>query len=83
LRLSKNYNFGDQVEVMLANEHLCNAQIIGKKHFMLDGINSFIAGVDTGYSTEDCQKLLMTMYKNKNVDWSKQPIYFYLVKKVS
>lgn len=82
LRLSSGYNFGETVQVLLGGVNWCLAKVTGKKQFNIEDINAFIAGVDTGYSAEECKQLLRNMYKNKNIDWSKQPVYLYLLQKV-
>ena len=82
LRLSKAYKVNDFIKVTCKGIEDFDAQIIGKKSFLLKDINDYVAYIDTGYDAEECKNILRKMYKNKNVDWDKQKIYFYLIKKV-
>lgn len=81
LRLSKKYEVGEYVEIKFKNETKFIGKIIGKKRFKLHNINEYIARLDTGYSAKECQDTLKNMYKNKNVDWLEQNIYFYLIQR--
>ncbi len=81
LRLSSRFNIGDKVEIRLKKAFKCFATIIDKKCFKLKNITEWVAYLDTGYDKEECKKILEKMYKNKNVDWITQDIYFYLIKK--
>ena len=83
LRLSDKYKIGDVYNILLRGkighyENKGKAKIIDNKSFLLNDINEFIARLDTGYSAEKCKQILTAMYKNKNVDWSKQKINFIL-----
>lgn len=49
----------------------------------LDRINEFIAWLDTGYGAQDAQKLIMTMYKNRHIDWTTQKLALILLVKVN
>lgn len=82
IRLSNRFNIGSVVDVKLKGKSLCSAKCTGKKKMKLSSINEYIAGIDTGYSADECKKVIRTMYSNKNIDWSKQPLYFYLFHKV-
>jgi hypothetical protein len=47
----------------------------------LKDINSFVAAIDTGYSVTQCQALIKTMYKKKDIDWDTQYLTFLLFQK--
>jgi len=82
LRLSDKYNVGDELTVNLKKEKLEGTYyILDKKVLLLENINKYIAYLDTGYNPSECKLILQRMYKSKNVDWSKQKIYFYLIVK--
>ena len=81
LHVSNEYDFNDIIEIKLSNMHYCRAKVIGKKYFNIDQVNAFVAGVDTGYSVEDCKKLLLKMFPDKNINWKTQPIYLYLLRR--
>lgn len=57
------------------------AIIVDMRHFKIEKINQFIAYIDTGYSSEECKKMIRTMYKNKNIDWDRQLLSLILLKK--
>lgn len=80
LRLSDRFKLNDMIEIKLKKKKYGFGQIVGIKHFYLHDINSFIAYLDTGYDSFECQNILRKMYKN--VDWRTQKINFYLIKKI-
>lgn len=47
-----------------------------------DQINEFIARLDTGYSKDECVKLLQSMYINRVTSWTKQKLYLILLVKI-
>ena len=60
---------------------LCHATIIDIRYIKLSAINEFIAGLDTGYSAQECKNLIQTMYKRINPDWNTQFLSFILLRK--
>ncbi len=82
LRLSNRFEPGEKIEVRLKDKMHCFGEIVDKKKFLLKDITEWIAYIDTGYDKEECKKVLQRMYKNKNIDWFTQDIYFYLIKRV-
>jgi len=50
-----------------------------KRRLLLAEISPFIAGLDTGYDVAKTQDILRNMYKAKNIDWSSQYLYLYLL----
>lgn len=82
LRLSDKYNTNDIIEIHLKKKLLFKAEVIQKKCLKLNLINHWIAYIDTGYNAIECQELLKKMYKNKNINWQNQSIYFYLLQKL-
>jgi hypothetical protein len=83
LRLSDKKIPGEHIEIKLKGDHHCLAQVVDRKKILLNQINSFIAGIDTGYSVEECKTILKTMYKNKRVNWDTQLICLYLIRRTS
>jgi hypothetical protein len=81
LRLSDRFDIGDQVSVCLKRNEISKGEIINKKSIMLEQINDFIAGMDTGYSVDETKDILKKMYKD--VDFTQQKIYLYLIKKIA
>lgn len=58
------------------------AKLVSIKQFTLDEINEYMARIDTGYSLEECRKIILTMYKNKNIDWKTQLLVMPLLVKL-
>ncbi len=82
LRLSDRYIVSDKIEIKLKNKPHSYGEIIAKKYFLLKDITEWIAYIDTGYSKTECQDILKKMYKNKNINWTTQNIYLYLIRKI-
>lgn len=81
IRLSGKYNIGEKIEVRLKKALHCYGEIIDKKNFNIEKITDWIAYLDTGYDRTECIKILQTMYKNKNINWKMQPVFYYLIKR--
>ena len=85
LRLSNRLKEGDKVEVFLNQHFMHYARVIEKKKLSIQQIRASkaICYLDTGKSPEETINLLTTMYKNSDppVDWSSQPVYWYLFAK--
>ncbi len=82
LRLTNFFDIGDEIDILLNSKKICVGKIIYKKCININQINDWIAYLDTGYDKIECKKILEKMYKNKNIDWKTQKIYFYLIKKI-
>ncbi len=77
LRNDRSYYVGAKKNVVLNGAYKGPATIVSVSYFTLDKINESIARLDTGYSAEDCRKIIMTMYKNKpQIDWFSQQLAF-------
>ena len=80
LRNDNKYYTGAKVNIWLGNTYKGKATIVGVSFYTLDKINEFVARLDTGYSAEECRKIIMEMYKNKpNIDWFTQQLAFCLI----
>ncbi len=73
------YCVGNRFDVRLKGQHKGYAILLEVKKIYLDQINEFTARIDTGYSAEECRKMIETMYKNRRVDWKSQPLAFCLL----
>ena len=83
LRISNKFELEETIQIKLKGKPIEGVfQCKDKRIFKLDDINEFIARLDTGYSASECKEILKKMYKNKNIDWSKQDIFFYLIVKL-
>lgn len=82
LRLSNRFVVGHRYDVYLLNDYLVSVEVLQIKFFKLDEINMYVSYLDSGYSPAECKNILQKMYKNKNVDWSKQLISFVLLKTI-
>lgn len=80
IRLSSNkYEIGQDYDIFLKGIQMGTAKAVEIRQMKLKDINEYISRLDTGYSAEDCQKLLTDMYKNKNIDWEEQWLDFVLL----
>lgn len=84
IRLSDKYKIGDECQILLQVGKNKIAEIKGVavildiREFALDSLNSFIAHIDTGYSVDECRKIIMRMYPD--ADWSTQKLKLILLK---
>ena len=76
LRNDKKYYRGARKIVRLKGINKGTATIVGTRYFTIDMINEAIARLDTGYSVEECKKIIKTMYKNKVMNWNTQQLVF-------
>lgn len=84
LRLAQDkYYVGNKFCVVLNSEPGKHVEIIAVKKILIGQITDYIAGIDTGYSVQECQKLIKTMYKNSNIEWDKQLLSFILLKTIT
>lgn len=74
----EKYNVGAQLIIEMKAEQKKIATVIAHKKIMLADINEFIAGLDTGYSVEECKNILRRMYPKAN--WQTQYLSFVLLK---
>lgn len=86
IRLSDKYQIGDEYKIVLkkgVNDVECKglAVIIDIKYFYLDQLNNFISHLDTGYSVQECKKIIVRMYAD--ADWTKQKLSLILFKYVN
>lgn len=71
LRLNNpKFQVGKTFQVRLKGKDLCIAQVADFKQLRLDDINSYIAGLDTGYTVPVCKEVIRKMYPTKN--WKTQ-----------
>lgn len=82
IRLSDKYKAGDEFKIILDTakdlEVKGTAEILAVKEFNLDNLNDFISYLDTGYSVDECRKIILRMYPK--ADWSTQKLKFILLK---
>lgn len=77
LRLNNpKYQIGKTFQVRLKGNDLCLAQVVDFKILMLKDINSYIAGLDTGYTVPVCKDVIRKMYPTKN--WETQRLVLVL-----
>lgn len=82
LRNDNRFREGETYRIKVKGKFLCYAEILHIKNFLLKDINDFIAYLDTGYSAEECRKMIMTMYKNRVRNWDTQQLSFILLIKI-
>ena len=76
------YKIGETYKINLKKECIGAGKIIAIKNFMLKELNEFIAHIDTGYSKEECEKIIRRMYETK-VNLSTVLFSLILIQKVS
>lgn len=82
LRLANpKYQVGKTFQVRLKGKELHKVQVADFKFVMLKDINSYIAGLDTGYSVPECQSIIKKMYPTKN--WETQRLVLVLLQVIS
>lgn len=72
------YVIGDKYEILLKKDRLGTAQILDIKNMFLKDINEYIAGIDTGYSAEECKNIILKMYPRQ--DFTNKKLSFILLK---
>lgn len=81
LRNDTKYQPSKEYAVKLKSKEHHKARCVAVKHFKLAQINDYIAALDTGYLGGECQSLIQTIYKGKNIDWSTQELSLVLMQK--
>ena len=56
---------GNQFNIRLKKADHHRAEVVEVKTFALDKLNAFMAGIDTGYSVEECKQVIRRMYGEK------------------
>ncbi len=85
LRNDQKYIPGKTYEICITKNKqdifFCYATLMDMRNLKLSEINQFIAGIDTGYSADECRNIIKTMYKHKKIDWEKQQMVLLLFRK--
>lgn len=77
------YAVGKRFDAVLnSTQSFGEVEVIEKKLLKLSEINEWIARIDTGYSLEEFQKLVRTIYKSKFEDVDNIQFCLLLLKKV-
>lgn len=81
IRLANNYKYqvGTCYQIQLNGKDIGLGNIIDIKIFKLEQLNTFMAAIDTGYNLPTCKEIILTVYKNKNIDWSTQLLMYILI----
>jgi len=75
------YCIGNRFNVLLKGQHKGYARLIAVTPIYLNQINEYIARLDTGYSADECRKIIQTMYKNqKHINFDTRQLAFCLLK---
>ena len=59
------YKIGDTYKIILKKECIGAGRIIAIRNFLLIELNDDIAYLDTGYSKQECEKIIRRMYESK------------------
>lgn len=77
---SKKFTVGNLMEVTLRGQRKGIVKVVDVKLLKLDQINSFIAGLDTGLSADDCKAMIRKMYRTEyTISWERQLLSFALL----
>ena len=68
LRNDKKYHLGNMYTIVLKENPIYNAQLVALSHFYLLKLSDAMSFLDTGYNAAATIKMLLLMYKNKNID---------------
>lgn len=79
IRNDEKYVVGNYYEVFFKKDKHHESQLVDVRHMFITQLNEFIAGLDTGYSLEECKNILLKMYPN--VDFNNKQITLLLFKK--
>lgn len=77
---NQRFQKGKTLTVQLQEKNLFEAMIMDTRILRLEDINEWIAGIDTGYSREDTQKIFRKMYPTK--DFTTQKLILILLRKI-
>lgn len=80
IRVNGNYKVGEIVQVKLNGKPYKRAEIIDKRSFLLHQLTEGTAMIDTGYGKIETINIFQKMYKNKGLDFTKRPIYLYILR---
>lgn len=59
-----------------------NVEVKAVTPFFLSNINDSIAYIDTSYDSLRCKEIILTMYRNTKVDFTKTKLAFIVCKKI-
>lgn len=77
LKNDHKYKTGETYTIAhVAYGNLGPAKIVAMMHFKLSALTETMARIDTGYDLEECKKIILRMYQNKNLDYSTQLFSF-------
>lgn len=87
LKNDKKYYKGARFTVVLTGKKdevktVGDFVVIDIKEFLITELNRFMSFLDTGYDVKETQKVIYTMYKNKNIDWKKQRFQYILLARI-
>ena len=82
IRNDYKYQVGNEFDIQLHGKDLGPGVIRSITHFTLDKLTANMSYLDTGYSINKCKQTILTMYKNKNLDWNSQQFSFILIEQV-
>ena len=81
IRLKNDYKYqvGRTYHIQLGGKDIGPGVIAAISDFKLSGLNNFMAQIDTGYSVEAAKQVILTMYKNRGLNWDTQLLSFILI----
>lgn len=73
------YCIGATFKVYLKGVYKGCAKVLDVKRFTIKDINNYVSYLDTGYSPDECRRIIKEMYKKKPIDWNTQLFDFCLL----
>lgn len=73
---------GNKLTVQAKGFDNFNVEIVGVTPFYLSMLNDSMAYIDTAYNSAKCTDIIMSMYKNTKVDFTKSKLVFVILKKI-
>lgn len=79
LRNDKKYYKGATFQTSFQNYPKGKVKVYDIRFITIDKINDWIARLDTGYSANECRKILKEMYKHRPINWKTQELAYMLL----
>lgn len=79
IKNENKYQVGNEYEIQLHGKEIGRGVIRHINHFTIDQLSTPMALIDTGYSLAETKKIILTMYKNRNYNWSTQQLSFIVI----
>jgi hypothetical protein len=81
IRLKNDYKYqvNSSYKIMLNKDDIGTGVIRSIIDFKMSHLTIYMALLDMAYPVEQCKEVLLTMYKNRNINWDTQLLSFILI----